>query len=195
MGSTRLPGKVLREVLGKSLLEFQLERLKRAHESDDLVVATTLNPIDQPIVALCDQLGVASFRGDEEDVLDRYFRAAGEHGADAVVRVTADCPLLDPDVIDRVIKTYRDNRGEVDYVANILERTFPRGLDCEVFSREALERAEKHALASEREHVTLYIYRRPGGIPVAQRVSLERRKSISLDGRYAGRFRVDPADA
>ena len=161
MGSTRLPGKVLQKVLDKSLLEYQLERLARAGEADELVVATTVNPIDQPIVDLCDQHGVAWFRGDEEDVLDRYYRAALERGADAVVRVTSDCPLIDPAVVDGVVRAYRDNSEKVDYVANTLQRTYPRGMDCEIFSSKVLAEAEQHASGSEREHVTMYIYRRP----------------------------------
>lgn len=162
MTSTRLPGKVMKEVLGKALLEYQIERLKRANEADELVIATTINDTDQPIVELCQRLGVAYYRGSEEDILSRYYEAATEFGADVVVRVTSDCPLIDPGVMDEVIGLYINNREKYDYVSNTLARTYPRGLDTEVFSMVALEKAYREAWEQpEREHVTLFMYRRP----------------------------------
>ena len=158
MTSTRLPGKVMKEVLGKPLLEYQIERLKRANEADQLVIATTTNDTDQPIVELCKRLGVAYYSGSEEDVLSRYYEAATEFGADVVVRVTSDCPLIDPAVVDKVIKHYKDNWDKYDYVSNTLTRTYPRGLDTEVFSYKVLQEAFFNAKEqSEREHVTPYI--------------------------------------
>ena len=158
MTSTRLPGKVMKEVLGKPLLEYQIERLKRANEADELVIATTINDTDQPIVELCKRLEVAYYRGSEEDVLSRYYEAATEFGADIVVRVTSDCPLIDPTVVDKVIKHYKDNRDKYDYVSNTLTRTYPRGLDTEVFSYKVLQEAFFYAKEQpEREHVTPYI--------------------------------------
>lgn len=164
MTSTRLPGKVLKTVLGKPLLAYQLERLRRVKSADGLVVATTTNDTDEPIVALCQELGVAVYRGSETDVLSRYYEAAQVHQADAIVRVTSDCPLIDPDVLETLIQFYRAHADQYDYVSNSLgdPPTFPRGLDTEVFSMNAL--AEAHTCAThpaEREHVTPYLYRRP----------------------------------
>lgn len=162
MTSTRLPGKVLKEVLGKSLLEYHIERLLQVELADKLVIATTTNDTDQPIVELCEKLGVAYYRGSEEDVLSRYYEAAAQFGADVVIRVTSDCPLIDPGVVDKVIGMYIDNRDTYDYVSNALKRTYPRGLDTEVFSMATLEKAYKEAREQpEREHVTPYVYRHP----------------------------------
>jgi spore coat polysaccharide biosynthesis protein SpsF len=158
MTSTRLPGKVMKEVLSKPLLEYQIERLKRVNEADGLIIATTGNDSDQPIVELCERLGIAYYCGSEEDVLSRYYEAASEFGADIVVRVTSDCPLIDPAVMDRVIKLYKDNRDNYDYVSNTLTRSYPRGMDTEVFSYKVLKEAFINAKEKpEREHVTPYI--------------------------------------
>jgi len=159
-GSTRLPGKVLLEVAGKPLLEHLVERLRRAKAIDEVVIATTVNSDCSPIVNLADKCGVTWFAGSEEDVLERYLGASRQVNADNIIRVTSDCPLIDPVTIDRVVESYLS--GNADYVSNTIERTYPRGLDTEVFSRDALERADR--LASEksyREHVTLYMYRHP----------------------------------
>ncbi|MBA2132303.1 cytidylyltransferase domain-containing protein [Capillibacterium thermochitinicola] len=162
MGSTRLPGKVLREVLGKPLLEYQLERLARVRSSDMVVVATTDKEQDKPIVDLCRRLGVLFFRGPEEDVLARYYLAAREFGAEIVARITADCPIIDPAVVDQVFRFYLDHAGEYDYVSNARRRTYPRGMDTEVFSFHALEEAYREARReAEREHVTIFIYEHP----------------------------------
>ncbi len=162
MTSTRLPGKILKKVLGKSLLEYQIERLRRVKLADEVVIATTTNETDEPILQLCNSLSVPYFRGSEEDVLSRYYEAAKVHQADAVVRVTSDCPLIDPEVIDRVIKFYIDHQTEYDYVSNSLERTYPRGMDTEVFSFKALQEAFLEATAlPDREHVTPFIHRQP----------------------------------
>ncbi len=162
MTSTRLPGKVLKEVLGRTLLEYQIERLRQVRLANELVIATTTNDTDQPIVELCERLGIAYYRGSEENVLSRYYEAASHFRADVVVRVTSDCPLIDPGVMDEIIGLYINNQDKYDYVSNTLERTYPRGLDTEVFSMEALEKAYKEARGqSEREHVTLFMYRRP----------------------------------
>jgi spore coat polysaccharide biosynthesis protein SpsF len=184
MGSTRLPGKVLLPALGRPLLEWHLMRLARARRIDRLVVATTTETQDAPIVALCRSLGVAVFRGSESDVLARYAGAAAEHGAATVVRVTSDCPLIDPDLVDGVIAAYL--AAEVDYMA--LDTTgFPRGLDTEVFSRRALDEAVAEARdAAEREHVTPYIYRRPQRFKLAH---------FRAETPVPGRWCVDePAD-
>lgn len=157
MTSTRLPGKVLKQVLGKPLLEYQIDRLHRVKLAHEIVIATTTNVTDEPIVELCDRLSIPYFRGSEEDVLARYYGAALQHKADVVVRVTSDCPLIDPQVIDRVIQHYIDDR--YDYVSNCLERTYPRGMDTEVFSFKALDEAFLEATAQpDREHVTPFIH-------------------------------------
>lgn len=160
MTSTRLPGKVLMPVLGKPLLTYQLERLNRVARADKIVVATTVNATDDSVAALCAELGIACHRGSEMDVLGRYYEAALQAGAETVVRITGDCPLMDPAVVDRVIEEYQG--GSADYVSNTLERTYPRGLDVEVFSFSALEEAWRYGRSpAEREHVTPYIYRHP----------------------------------
>lgn len=169
MTSTRLPGKVLKEVLGKPLLEYEIERLRQCRNLNKIVVATTVLPSDDAVETLCEQLGINVFRGSEEDVLSRYAQAATLHQADAVVRVTADCPLIDPAVVDSVVQTYLETEGKYDYVSNTLERTYPRGLDVEVFSAKALQLAQANSVnKEEREHVTVYIYRRPQEFSVYQ---------------------------
>lgn len=162
MTSTRLPGKVMREVLGKPLLQIQLERLVHAGNVDEIIVATTTNDTDRPIVELCNSLSIPIFRGSEEDVLERYYQAATEYNVDIVIRITSDCPVIDPRVVEQVIDYYLANQDSVDYVSNTGVRTYPRGMDTEVFSRQVLEQAYRYATkAPEREHVTLYIYRHP----------------------------------
>jgi spore coat polysaccharide biosynthesis protein SpsF len=162
MTSTRLPGKILKKVLGKSLLEYQIERLRRVKLADEIVIATTINETDEPVVKLCNSVSVPYFRGSEEDVLSRYYETAKAHQADLIARVTSDCPLIDPEVIDRVIKFYIDHQTKYDYVSNCLERTYPRGMDTEVFSFKVLQEAFLEATAlPDREHVTPFIHRQP----------------------------------
>ncbi|MEI2428174.1 glycosyltransferase family protein [Priestia megaterium] len=159
MGSTRLPGKIMKEVLGKTLLEYQIERIKRSKLIDKIVVATTTKESDDNIVSLCNKLSIAYFRGSEEDVLARYYHAATEHKADIVVRLTSDCPLIDANEIDKVIRKFIESKGTYDYVSNTLVRTYPRGFDTEAFSYEVLKLAHKEAKDhAYREHVTAYIY-------------------------------------
>ena len=158
MGSTRLPGKVLLPVMGRPLLSYLLERLGRCRRLDAVVVATTTSPADDAVAEVAAASGVPVFRGNEEDVLDRYYQAAQRLKADIVVRLTADCPLIEPAVCDRVIGMLGDTA--LGYV-----RTGPRfaeGLDCEALTMDALEVAWRQAgLQSEREHVTLYIDNHP----------------------------------
>ena len=157
MTSTRLPGKVLKKVMNKTLLEYQLERVARSKLIDEIVVATTFNKSDDSIVELCNRLSVSTYRGSEEDVLSRYYEAAIRNGADIVVRLTSDCPLIDPAIIDQVIQMYLN--GSFDYVSNTQVRTYPRGMDAEVFSAELLKLAHLNGKKDyEREHVTPYIY-------------------------------------
>ncbi len=162
MTSTRLPGKVLKQILGKTLIEYLVERLRRVKLADAFVIATTINDTDEPIVALCRRLNVPVTRGSENDVLARYYEAAKSHQADVIVRVTSDCPLIDPEVIDAAIRFYRAHEAEYDYVSNALTQSYPYGMAAEVFSFKVLEQAHCEALAEpEREHVTPFIYTRP----------------------------------
>ena len=158
--STRLPGKVLKPLLGKPMLARQIERLKRARTLDELVVATSTDPSDDALEALSDAEGVACYRGSLDDVLDRFYRAALMRSPSHVVRLTGDCPLSDPVVVDRTVRFYEE--GGFDYASNALEPTFPDGLDVEIFRFSALEEAWREArLPAFREHVTLFIYRHP----------------------------------
>lgn len=160
MTSTRLPGKVLLALAGLPMLTRLVERLRRVRRAEGIVIATTTNATDDPVAALCAQLGVASHRGSEHDVLSRYADAARLHGADVVVRITSDCPLIDPALIDQVIAVYEE--GDSDYVSNMLPPTWPYGMAVEVFSAAALQQAHAEATqAAEREHVTPFIYWHP----------------------------------
>lgn len=162
MGASRLPGKPLKRVLNRPLLSYQIERLKRVHLADEIVVATTVKEPDVAIAALCEGEHVPYFRGSESDVLDRYYQAAKLFKADIVVRITGDCPLIDPQIIDKVIAYYLDYLPKYDYLSNSLVRTYPRGLDVEIFSFALLEKAMKEAtLVEEREHVTPFFYTHP----------------------------------
>ena len=160
MTSTRLPGKVLLPLAGQPMLTRLIERLRRVKRADAIVVATTTNATDDPIAALCEQLGVHCHRGSELDVLSRYADAARLNDAGVVVRITSDCPLIDPVLVDQLIAAYLD--GDCDYVSNMLPPTWPYGMAVEVFSATVLREAHAEAtLASEREHVTPFIYWRP----------------------------------
>jgi spore coat polysaccharide biosynthesis protein SpsF len=165
MGSTRLPGKVLEVVEGQTVLGHTVRRAQRIEGVDRVVVATTIAPDDDAVVAECDRLGVRWGRGSEDDVLARYVEAARASEAELVVRITSDCPLLDPRVSADVVRAMTDPlaRGEaVDYASNTISRRYPRGLDTEAFTIEALERAHRTARTPrEREHVTLTMYEHP----------------------------------
>ncbi|SHL14342.1 spore coat polysaccharide biosynthesis protein SpsF [Desulfatibacillum alkenivorans DSM 16219] len=160
MGSTRLPGKVLEDIAGKPMLLHVVNRLQSARLVDKTLVATSTRPGDDPVAELCSREKIPCFRGSEDDVLDRFYQAAKEHQASVVVRVTGDCPCLDPSVVDKVAAAYQQSK--CDYAANILVYTYPDGLDVEVFSMEALETAWKTAtLPGDREHVTPFIRNSP----------------------------------
>jgi glutamate-1-semialdehyde 2,1-aminomutase/spore coat polysaccharide biosynthesis protein SpsF len=156
MGSSRLPGKVLLEIGGHPILWHVVRRLRKARSIDKVVVATTTAPADDAIAEFCSARGVACFRGSEADVLDRYYRAACAFGADVVVRITADCPFVDPAIVDRCVGIFWEDN--YDYVSNTLTIAYPDGMDVEVFSRSCLDQAWREArLSIEREHVTPYI--------------------------------------
>ena len=162
MGSTRLPGKVMKPLLGEPMLARLLERLARCERVDDIVVATTDDGSERPIMALMDTLNVNVFRGSEDDVLARYYGAAQRYNADVVVRITSDCPLIAPEVVDECVEAFLASGGDADYASNGFKRTYPRGLDTEVFGVGALEAAYHEATTpAEREHVTPFIWGQP----------------------------------
>lgn len=162
MTSERLPGKVLMNILGKPVLWHVVTRLNGSELIEKVVVATTTNETDIPIIRFCDEMGIGVYAGSEENVLDRYYKAASHFSATVIVRMTADCPLIDPKIVDRVIQHYLENKDKFDYVSTNHPTTFPDGLDTEVFSFEALEKAWKNAKKQyEREHVTPYIWDQP----------------------------------
>jgi spore coat polysaccharide biosynthesis protein SpsF len=156
MNSTRLPGKVLMDICGKPSLERMIERIRCSNKIDKIIVATTDNLLDDPVDELCQKLGISTFRGDEKDVLGRFVGAAELTKSDAIVRLTADCPMIDAGVLDKVVSVYSDY--DYDYVSNTIDRTYPDGLDVEVMSLDVLREADKNANNPFlREHVTPYI--------------------------------------
>jgi spore coat polysaccharide biosynthesis protein SpsF len=160
MGSTRLPGKVLKTAAGKPILAHQILRVKKAKTLHRVAIATTTSPADDAVARLGKKYGALVFRGSEDDVLDRYYQAAKSLGATIIVRLTGDCPLLDPGLIDKTVRFFK--KGHFDYAANGLPPTLPDGMDVEVFSFLSLETAWKKAsLVSDREHVTSYIWKNP----------------------------------
>ena len=157
MGSSRLPGKVLMDSgHGKPLLYYVVNQLQHCEKVKNLVIATTTNQEDDEIEKFANNNSVSIFRGSEKDVLDRYFQCAKKYSFSTIVRITADCPLIDPQIVDKVIEKFFS--GNYDYATNTLIRTFPIGTDVEVFSFGALNKAWENAqLPSEREHVTTYL--------------------------------------
>jgi len=160
MGSTRLPGKVLMDLGGVTVLGRVVRRLGRAATIKECAVATTTAAEDDAIVDECRRLNVPVFRGSEHDVLDRYLQAARHFGADVIVRITSDCPMIDPEVVDNVVRALTEQGA--DLACNVLTRTYPRGLDTEVFNIEALKKAWRDSdQPHQREHVTPLFYERP----------------------------------
>lgn len=159
MGSTRLPGKVLRTAAGKTFLHHLTERLRGARRIERIVVATSDLAADDPIGDECRKIGVDCFRGSERDVLDRYYRAASSYGAGTVVRITADCPLIDPSIVDRVVAFQQSHSDAFDLVTNRYPLTFPDGLDVDVMPMRALADAWSNARTQQqREHVIPYFW-------------------------------------
>lgn len=160
MASTRLPGKIMLPFVGKPDLEIMIERLERSQTIDEIVVATTTNSQDDVIVELCCRLGVSYYRGSEKDVLKRLVETGNSVNADIIVETTSDCPVIDWRHIDYLVNLFFS--GSYDYVSNIIERSFPRGLDVQVFPLSLLEKVEKTANDyAYREHPTFYIYTHP----------------------------------
>ena len=160
MSSTRLPGKVMEPILGRPMIERQIERLMRCRRVDQLIMATSNHPEDDVLAILCHSLGVPCFRGDLKNVLDRFYQAAKPYDPKQVVRLTGDCPLTDPNLIDDLIDHFLTS--ECDYACNCLDPTLPDGLDAEIFTFQALEKAWQEAfLPSHLEHVTPFIRSNP----------------------------------
>jgi spore coat polysaccharide biosynthesis protein SpsF len=160
MSSTRLPGKVLKDIAGRTMLEWVTTRVRRASFITQVVVATTTGPKDDVIVEECRRLDVACHRGPDQDVLERYYYAARDHDADVVIRITSDCPLIDPREIERVMVSFRDVCPS--YASNSIAASCLRGLDTEIMTMESLARAWREARhAYHRLHVTPYIYQNP----------------------------------
>lgn len=162
MGSTRLPGKTLIPISGKPLLAHVCDRARRSKSIERVIVATTTHPEDDVIERFAGGYGVDIFRGSSEDVLDRYYRCASHFKLDCIVRLTADDPFKDPSIIDEIVRTFVDARGEWDYVSNLIQASYPEGMEVEVFSFAALECAWNCAeLKTEREHVTPFLWMHP----------------------------------
>lgn len=163
MTSTRLPGKVMMDLGGKPLLQFMLERVKKSKLINKIVVAMPDEIASNPIENLCNELNIGTAKGDELDVLSRFVKAAKEHDADVVIRLCSDCPLIDPELIDTTIQTFLD--GDFDYLNNVQKRSYPDGLDVEIFTANALYKANIEATdPKHREHVTTYIDGRVEGL-------------------------------
>ena len=169
MGSTRLPGKALLDIAGMSMLARVVDRTSRARTIDRVIVATTTKMQDDPLAEHARMLpSVDVFRGDEDDVLDRYYQAARHYQLDVIVRITSDCPLLDPGLADQVVQPLLDPASHVDYSANTLRRTYPRGLDVEAVPFATLERVRREATSvHERAHVFPYVYEHPDRFAMA----------------------------
>lgn len=177
-GSRRLPGKVLADLAGRPLVARVIERAGLAEEVDEVVLATSDRPDDAPLAEIAEELGVSCHRGSESDVLRRVREAAESVGAGIVVRVTGDCPLLDPRVVDQVVAGLLEDAGDCDYASNILRRTFPRGLDAEAMYADVLARMDRLGSSPEaREYVTWFCYR--------ERPDLFLLRSIETDGDWS----------
>ncbi len=185
MGSTRLPGKVLAEVGGHPMLRHVVTRASKAQKLESVLVATTTDRSDDPVESFCRATGIPVFRGSVDDVLERYYRAARSVSAQSIARITGDCPLIDPGLIDEVVSLFLER--SYDYASNVHPPTYPDGLDTEVFSFAALERAfEEARLPSEREHVTSYMVNHP---------ELFRLGAVRCDRDYSHmRWTVDEAE-
>ena len=160
MASTRLPGKVLKKINGRSMLDLMVSRVRMVPEIGEIIIATTVNEKDDAIVEEARKLGVGFFRGSEDDVLSRVLGAVIENGFEKFVALTGDCPLIDPKIISDVIMKFGNQK--VDYISNALIRSYPDGMDTQVLTQVALKRSSELTKdVIEREHVTLHIYRNP----------------------------------
>jgi len=161
-GSSRLPGKVLKKICGKPMLLLMLERLSKCELLDEIIIATTHNKNDDPIFELVKKHGYKVFRGSEFNCLDRHYQAVKNSGAEFICKITSDCPLIDPKIIDKVIRYFLENKNRFDYVSNVHPTTYPDGLDVEMFSMTSLEKTWKEAKSKEeKEHTTTYMWKNP----------------------------------
>lgn len=184
VGSTRFPRKILQDILGKPVLIRQLERVSHATSFDKLIVATTLNPDDDVIEEICINEGYKVFRGDENDLLDRHYQAGIKYNADYLVKIPSDCPLIDPQIIDKVIYFFLDNLNKYDFVSNLHPASYPDGNDVEIMTMSALEIAWKNAKADfEREHTTPFIWDNPQRFRIGN-VEWETHQNLSMDYRF-----------
>ncbi|HTY38315.1 MAG TPA: glycosyltransferase family protein [Bacteroidota bacterium] len=187
MSSTRLPGKVMMSLGGQPVLARMIERVTSAHTPFDLVVATTTDPADEPIVSLCRDLKVECYRGHPTDLVERHWHAARMVEADALVKIPSDCPLIDPGVLDRVLGFWNAFEGHYDYVSNLHPATYPDGNDVEVLTMEALAIVRREARQDfEREHLTPYVWENPfrfriGNITWERGLNFSRRYRWTLD--------------
>jgi len=170
MGSTRLPGKVLKKILGKPLVEYLIERINSSQMINDLVIATTTNRCDDAIVDYCRTHHIKYYRGSEEDVLSRYMEAAESYKAEVIVRICSDSPLVDPLLIDELVREFLLKYPSCDYLSNTIKQTYPLGMNIEVFSFESLQKTYKNAKSQyEKEHVTPYIYYNPHQFKICEK--------------------------
>jgi spore coat polysaccharide biosynthesis protein SpsF len=162
MSSTRLPGKMLTSIMGKPLIQYVIDRIFKSKRIDNFILATTNNPQDRVLIQFAKKNSLDFFTGDENDVLDRFYQAAKRFSIKIIVRITPDDPFKDPEIIDKAVEIFLNGQDRIDYVTNILPPTYPIGLDIEVFTFEALQKAWNEAKKpSEREHVTPYIWNHP----------------------------------
>ena len=202
MSSTRLPGKVLMKIENeKTVLEFVLNQCKESKLLDRMIIATTNKIDDQEIVKVVKKLGFDYFCGNESDVLDRYYKCAKKFKSKHIMRITSDCPLIDPTVIDKVIKKYQS--GKFDYVSTSPPQTFPWGISVEIFSFKALKNIWKNAkIPSEREHVTPYFYKNPNKFKIFVvknkiqltniRISVDRKNDLTLVRKVISKIKIRP---
>src|SRR3989344_7584764 len=191
IGSSRLRGKVLMPIIGKPMLWHIVNRVKKAKFIDQVVVATSVEKNDDEIAEFCRKNNIDAFRGSEKNVLDRYYQCAKKYKADIVVRITADCPLIDPKIIGKSIKSYL--KGNFDYIGVLTgagffkskDKKYPDGMDCEVFAFQSLEKAYREATSNkEREHVTVYIWRNPNSFKIGKLESTKDYSNIRLTVDY-----------
>ncbi len=202
MSSTRLPGKVLMKIENeKTVLEFMLNQCKESKLLDRMIIATTNKIDDQEIVKVVKKLGFDYFCGNESDVLDRYYKCAKKFKSKHIMRITSDCPLIDPTVIDKVIKKYQS--GKFDYVSTSPPQTFPWGISVEIFSFKALKNIWRNAkIPSEREHVTPYFYKNPKKFKIFVvknkiqltniRINIDRKNDLTLVRKVISKIKIRP---
>ena len=162
MNSSRMPGKIMSKICDRPVIDYLIERVNRCRYIDDIVIATSTNELDDQIVSYCVKKSINYYRGSELDVLNRYYQASKQFKADIIVRITSDCPLIDPVIIDQVIQTYIQSKNQYDFISNTVPppSNYPDGMDVEVFSYELLEKANfQSKLPSQREHVTFFMWK------------------------------------